>query len=115
MSLSIRWKVTLATLLAVACGLVVAGIMAIQSLEQQETAQLSEVLEARTKLIEYGLQPLFSSPELPPTQARLQETARTLGNRALARVTVIALVPLRFEMDSVTAGKAARGKSFPDS
>jgi two-component system phosphate regulon sensor histidine kinase PhoR len=90
MTLSIRWKVTLATLFAVACGLVIAGIMAVQSLERQETAQLSEMLEARTKLIEYGLQPLFSSPAVPPTKARLQETARTLGSRALARVTVIA-------------------------
>ncbi|HSA62510.1 MAG TPA: HAMP domain-containing protein, partial [Nitrospiraceae bacterium] len=90
MTLSIRWKVTLGTLLAVTCGLVIAGIMAIQSLERQETAQLNEVLTARTKLVEYGLQPLFHSPSLRPTQTRLQEVVRDLGSRALARVTLVA-------------------------
>ena len=90
MTLSIRWKVTLGTLLAVACGLVIAGAMAIQSLERQEIAQLSEVLEARTKLVEYGLQPLFQSPSSRRTQSRLQEMARELGSRASARVTLVA-------------------------
>jgi two-component system phosphate regulon sensor histidine kinase PhoR len=90
MTLSIRWKVTLGTLLAVACGLLIAGAMAIQSLERQEIAQLSEVLEARTKLVEFGLQPLFHAPSPHPTQSRLQEMARDLGSRASARVTLVA-------------------------
>ena len=90
MTLPIRWKVTLGTLLAVACGLLIAGVMAIQSLERQYLAQLSEVLEAKTKLVEYGLHPLFRSPGLSPTQARLQEMARDLGSRASARVTLVA-------------------------
>ena len=91
MTLSIRWKVTIATLLAVACGLLIAGVMAIQSLERQHLAQQSEVLEAKTKLVEYGLQPLFHSPSPSPTQSRLQEMARDLGSRASARITLIAV------------------------
>ncbi|TKS61472.1 MAG: PAS domain-containing sensor histidine kinase [Nitrospira sp.] len=90
MTLSIRWKFTLGTLLAVACGLLIAGATAIQSLERQHLAQLSEVLEAKTKLVEYGLQPLFHSPSSSPTRSRLQEMARDLGSRASARVTLVA-------------------------
>ena len=89
MTLSIRWKVTLGTLLSVACGLLIAGILAIQSLEQQEITQLSDVLEARTKLVEYGLHPLFQPPSQSPLQSRLQEIVRELGSRASARVTVV--------------------------
>jgi two-component system, OmpR family, phosphate regulon sensor histidine kinase PhoR len=88
MTLSIRWKVTLATLLAVACGLLIAGFLALQSLEQQEISQLSAVLEARAKLVEYGLLPLFHSPT-PPTPPRLQGVVQELSSRASARVTVI--------------------------
>ena len=91
MTLSIRWKVTIGTLIAVACGLLIAGAMAIQSLERQHLAQLREVLEAKTKLVEYGLQPLFQSPLPGPTQSQLQEIARDLGNRASARVTLVAV------------------------
>jgi two-component system phosphate regulon sensor histidine kinase PhoR len=90
MTLSIRWKVTLGMLLAVACGLLIAGGMAIQALERQHLAQLSEVLEAKTKLVEYGLLPLFHSLSPSPTPSRLQEMARDLGSRASARVTLVA-------------------------
>ena len=90
MTLSIRWKVTLGTLLTVACGLLIAGAMTIQSLERQHLAQLREVLEAKTKLVEYGLQPLFHSLSPSPTRSQLQEMARDLGSRASARVTLIA-------------------------
>ncbi len=89
MTLSIRWKVTLGTLLAVACGLVIAGVMAIQSLERQYLAQLNEILEAKTKLVEYGFQPLFRSPSPSPTKSSLQEMARDLSSRASARVTLV--------------------------
>jgi two-component system, OmpR family, phosphate regulon sensor histidine kinase PhoR len=88
MPLSIRWKVTLATLIAVACGLVLAGLLAIHSLEQQEIAQLSEVLDARTRLVEFGLQPLFRSSV--PAPSALQSVVSELARRALARVTVVA-------------------------
>ncbi|MGQ0695658.1 MAG: two-component system histidine kinase PnpS [Nitrospiraceae bacterium] len=90
MTLSIRWKVALGTLLSMACGLLIAGAMAIQSFERLHLAQQSEVLEAKTKLVEYGLQPLFQSPSPSPTQSRLQEIARDLGSRASARVTLVA-------------------------
>jgi two-component system phosphate regulon sensor histidine kinase PhoR len=90
MPLSIRWKVTLGALLAVTCSVAVAGVMAIQSLERQYEAQLSDVLDAKTRLVEYGLQPLFR-PSFPiPASSRLQEAARDLGNQAAARITLIA-------------------------
>lgn len=89
MTFSIRWKVTLATLIAVACGLILAGVLAVHSLEQQEIAQLRDVLDARTKLVEFGLQPLFRSPS-PPTRSVLQAVVMELASRASARVTVVA-------------------------
>lgn len=91
MRLSIRWKTTLATLFVVACGLLIAGILAVRSLEQQEIAQLSEVLDARTKLVEYGLQPLFHSSAQLPAQSQLQLMVRELSARASARITIVAM------------------------
>ncbi len=90
MTWSIRWKVMLGTLVAVVCGLLIAGVMTIQALERQHLAQLGEVLDAKTKLVEYGFQPLFGRnlSSLSPTQ--LQETARDLGTRASAQVTLLA-------------------------
>jgi two-component system, OmpR family, phosphate regulon sensor histidine kinase PhoR len=90
MTWPIRWKVTVGTLVAVACGLLIAGVMAVQSLERQYLTRLGEVLEAKTKLIEYGFQPLFQSPSRHPPSHDLQALARDLGNRASARVTVVA-------------------------
>ena len=90
MTWSIRWKVTLSTLVAVACGLLIAGVMTLQSLEQRHLSQFSDTLEAKTKLVEYGFQPLFHPPSTHPTPSALQETARDLGNRASARVTLVA-------------------------
>jgi two-component system, OmpR family, phosphate regulon sensor histidine kinase PhoR len=89
MTWSIRWKVTLGTLVAVACGLLIAGVMTVQSLEQRYLTQIGEALEAKTKLVEYGFQPLFLSSPPHPTSSSLQATARDLGNRASARVTLI--------------------------
>lgn len=78
------------TQMAVVCGLLIAGVMTVQALERQRLAQLGEVLEAKTKLVEYGFQPLLNRDRssLPPAQ--LRETARELGTRAVARVTLIA-------------------------
>lgn len=90
MTLSIRLKVTLAALLSVACGLFIASFLAIQSLERQEVAQLSAVLEARTRLVEYGLHPLLQSNLPRPDPGQLQTQVRELGDRAAARITVIA-------------------------
>lgn len=89
MRLSIRWKVALGSLLAVTCGLAVAGLLAMQSLEQQEIAQLNDMLEARSSLVEYGLQPTFAMPPSPEYQTRLREAVRQLDGRASARVTLI--------------------------
>lgn len=93
MTLSIRWKVTLGALMAVALGLTVAGWLALQSIERLELARLTETLEARTGLAAYSLQALLSqSPQnsLPRFQDRLQAAAHDLSRQALARVTVIA-------------------------
>lgn len=90
MTWSIRWKVAFGTLVAVACGLLIAGVMTVQSLEQRHLTQFGVALEAKTKLVEYGFRPLFHPSSSHPTPSSLQETARDLGNRASARVTLIA-------------------------
>jgi len=90
MTLSIRWKVAIGMLLAVTCGVVVAGAMAIQSLERQYLTQLSDLLDAKIRLVEYGLQPLFRASSPIPAASRLQEAARDLGNRTEARITLVA-------------------------
>ncbi len=86
MMLSIRWKVTLATLFALVCGFAIAGIFATRSLEEQELAQSNQTLEVRTNLIAFELRPLLAT--LPATP-QLQTMVRELSQRALARVTVI--------------------------
>ena len=90
MTWSIRWKVAFGTLVAVACGLLIAGVMTVQSLEQRHLTQFGDALETKTKLVEYGFQPLFHLSSAPPTPSSLQETARDLGNRASSRVTLVA-------------------------
>ena len=86
MMLSIRWKVTLATLFALVCGFAIAGFLATRSLEEQELAQSNQTLEIRTNLIAFELRPLL--PTLPATP-HLQIMVRELSQRALARVTLI--------------------------
>ncbi|MBH0203025.1 MAG: HAMP domain-containing protein [Nitrospira sp.] len=90
MTWSIRRKVMLSTLLAVACGLLIAGVMTIQSIEQRYLTQFGDALEAKAKLVEYGIHPLLSSSLSPRPLSSLQETARDLGNRVSARVTLVA-------------------------
>lgn len=90
MTWSIRWKVTLGTLVAVACGLLIAGVMTVHSLEQRYLAQFGEALEAKTQLVEYSVHPLFHASSAHPPPSSLQEWARDLGNRASARVTLVA-------------------------
>lgn len=107
MTWSIRWKVTIGTLAAVACGLLIAGVMGVQSLERRYLAQVGEVLAAKTKLVEYGFHLLFHSPASHPTSSDLQEAARELGNRASARVTLIA------PDGTVLADSAVRDSDLP--
>ena len=78
------------TLVAVACGLLIAGVMTIQALERQYLAQLGEALEAKTKLVEYGFQSLFDIDRSSLSPTHLQDTTRDLSSRAMARVTLIA-------------------------
>jgi two-component system, OmpR family, phosphate regulon sensor histidine kinase PhoR len=86
MTLSIRWKLTLATLFALVCGFAIAGILAARSLEEQELAQSNQTLEVRTNLIAFELRPLLTT--LPATP-QLQIIVRELSQRALARVTLM--------------------------
>ncbi|NGZ11412.1 MAG: sensor histidine kinase [Nitrospira sp. LK70] len=90
MTWSIRWKVAFGTLVAVACGLLITGVMTVHSLERRYVTQFGDELEAKTKLVEYSFQPLFLSPSSPATPSSLQEMARDLGQRASVRVTLIA-------------------------
>src|SRR5215470_3229095 len=88
MTISIRRKVTLATLFALLFGFVVAGFLAARSLEEQELAQSGQALEVSTKLIAFYLRPLLTSRSLPATP-QLQTIVRELSRRALARVTLV--------------------------
>jgi two-component system, OmpR family, phosphate regulon sensor histidine kinase PhoR len=90
MALSIRWKVTISTLLVLACGLLIARTLAIRSLEQQEIVQSEQILEARTSLVAYGLLPFLTPSGTLSSTPQLQAAVRDLSTRALARVTVIA-------------------------
>ena len=88
MTLSIRWKVTLATLFALVCGFVLAGVLAARSLAEQELLQSGRALEVSTNVIAFDLRPLVTTSSLPPT-ARLQVIVRELSDRANARVTLV--------------------------
>lgn len=90
MTLSIRWKVTIGTLLVLACGLLIAWALAVRSLDQQEIVQSGQILEARTSLVAYGLQPFLTQSGGLSSTPQLQAAVRDLSARALARVTVIA-------------------------
>jgi len=90
MTWSIRWKVTIGTLAAVVCGLLIAGVLAVRSLERQYLVQFNNILEAKAELVEYGFQPLFHTGVGLPTPSSLQAKARDLSDRASARVTLIA-------------------------
>jgi signal transduction histidine kinase len=85
MTLSIRWKVALGTLLALTLGLAVAGMLAFRSIERLELARMEDALAARTGLAALTLEPLLARPDQP----RLQAMARELGRQAGGRVTVI--------------------------
>lgn len=90
MTLSIRAKVTLSTLLAVTLGFVVAGWLMLSAMERNELARLTEGLEARTRLAVTSLQPLFAAPPGAPSRAALGARAAELARQAHARVTVVA-------------------------
>src|SRR5262249_22889347 len=90
MTLSIRWKVTIGTLLVLACGFLLARTLAIRSLEQDELVQSSQILDARTGLVAYGLQPFLTHSGPLTSTSQLQTAVRDLSTRALARVTLIA-------------------------
>ncbi|HEX9742918.1 MAG TPA: ATP-binding protein [Nitrospiraceae bacterium] len=88
MTLSIRWKVALGTLLSITFGLAIAGWLALRSIEQLELARVEESLAARTGLTVLSLRPLVNRPG--DHRAALQPLAVELSRQALARVTVIA-------------------------
>lgn len=90
MTWSIRWKVAVGTLAAVTFGLLIAGVMGVRTLERQSLTQMGEVLETKAKLVEYGFHPLFLSPTSALSPSVLHKRAHELGNRASARVTLIA-------------------------
>ena len=90
MALSIRWKVTIGTLLVLICGLLIARTLAIRSLEQQEIVRSGQILEARTSLVAYGLQPFLTPSGALSSTSQLRAAVHDLSARALARVTVIA-------------------------
>jgi two-component system phosphate regulon sensor histidine kinase PhoR len=90
MTLSIRWKVTIGTLLVLTCGLFIARTLAIRSLEQQEIVQSVQILETRTNLVAYGLQQFLTQSDALSSTPQLRGAVRDLSSRAFSRVTVVA-------------------------
>src|SRR5262245_66363359 len=90
MTLSIRWKVTIGTLLVLACGLLIVRTLTIRSLEQEELVQSNQILDARTALVAYGLQPFLTLPGPLTSTPQLQTAVRDLSTRALVSVNLIA-------------------------
>lgn len=90
MTWSIRWKVMIGTLGVVVCGLSIAAVLTIRSLEQQHLAQLGDVLGAKSIFVEDGFRSLVRADSSLPTSGQLQETARALATRASVRVTIVA-------------------------
>lgn len=92
--LSIRLKAILSALLAVSLGILVAGWLALRSLEQLELARLEETLIVRTELAAYSLTPTLSPGRPLPLGQRERESLHRataeIARHALARVTVIA-------------------------
>jgi len=103
--MSIRWKVTLGSLLAVSLGLAIAGGLALRSIERIETSRLTDTLAARANLVALSLQARLESAA---TSAELQVAAKELGRRAQARVTVIRPDGTVLA-DSYAADEAVRG------
>ncbi len=89
MTLSVRWKVTLGTLIAVTFGLAIAGWLVIRSIEGIELARLTDSLEAQTRLAALSLHPSFAPDRPSPGAGALQERARDIGGRAGVRVTLV--------------------------
>jgi two-component system phosphate regulon sensor histidine kinase PhoR len=89
MTLSIRWKVALAILFALACGFVIAGLLAARSLAEQELDQSGGALEVSTNLIAFDLRPLVATSSPLPATPQLQTIVRELSHRAHARVTLV--------------------------
>lgn len=90
MTWSIRGKVIVGMLGAVTCGVLVGGVIAVQSLERQAIGQFREMLDAQVRLVESGLQPLLRIGLSSSTSSELHERVRDLSARAAARVAVIA-------------------------
>src|SRR4029078_13486071 len=78
-----------ATLRVIVVGLFIARTLAIRSLEQQEIVQSGQILEARTNLVAYGLQPFLTPSGALSSTSPLRAAVHDLRARALARVTVI--------------------------
>jgi two-component system phosphate regulon sensor histidine kinase PhoR len=86
-TLSIRRKVALGTLVASTLSLAIAGGLAVRSIERLELTRLTEALSAQAALAIHAIQPALAQPagDVPS----LRQAARALGEAALARVTVI--------------------------
>jgi signal transduction histidine kinase len=93
LSLSIRWKVALVGLLAVALGFAIAAWLASRSVEQLELARLAEDLDTRAGLAILSLTPHLQELDLQRDRRvpnpKLQQSAIDIARQADARVTVI--------------------------
>ncbi len=90
MTLSVRTKITLGTLLVVAVGLLMTGWLVLRSSEQLALDRIIEDLEPRARLARISLEPLLKEASPQDSLALLQAKALELSVQAGARVTIIA-------------------------
>ena len=89
MTLPIRWKIALSTLIAITVGLLAAGWLALQSIERLELTRLEEALTSRTALAALTLKRLADTDPRSFSGSHLQSVVKELSRHAVARVTVI--------------------------
>lgn len=91
--ISIRLKATLSAVLAVSLAVLVAGWLALRSIEQHELIRLDEALAVRTELAALSLTPLIQAASLQPLDdahlVALRNSTGEVARHALARVTVV--------------------------
>ena len=89
MTLSIRAKVTIGTVIAVTVGLVLAGWLALRTVEQFELNRLTEDLQARGALLHTSLQPFLKETAPSDSSPALRTQVRKLAGQLRVRISVI--------------------------
>lgn len=89
MTLSIRAKITVGTVVAVTVGLLAAGWLTLRAVTEFELARVTKDLQARAALMSGPVQRVLHEGEAPGARDRLRTKVRELARQAQARVSII--------------------------